>query len=224
MRRGSGEGTRERIVESAVELFAQHGYNATSVQDIVTHAGVTKGAFYHHFDSKDAVLLHIYAYTESDFFDRASAAARNASTATDAIAAMITESVVTVQRYRPYTAIWLGELRLQQDVDLPEASKAQARSYSEQAIELVVEYLNKGIKSGEFRPIDDVRAVALTLMAAPVLVYAWLDKDSEITPETTGRMFSELFLDGLRSGTTASSTPKPRTRRRKTARFSPEPA
>lgn len=213
MRLGSGEGTRERIVESAVRLFAQHGFTATSVQDIVVDAGVTKGAFYHHFDSKDGVLLHIYAATESDFFTRASAAAGDASSATEAITAIITETVVTVQRYRPYAAIWLGELRIQQNADLAEESRAQALSYSEQAIQLVVDYLEKGITAGEFHGVDDVRAVALTLMAAPVLVYAWLDKESVIAPETTGRMFSELFLDGLRSGARGSAA-KPSRRRR----------
>jgi AcrR family transcriptional regulator len=51
---------RERILASAVELFAGQGYDATSVQQVVTHAGVTKGALYHHFAAKEDLLFEIY--------------------------------------------------------------------------------------------------------------------------------------------------------------------
>jgi TetR/AcrR family acrAB operon transcriptional repressor len=53
------EETRSHILDAAGELFAQRGYNATSVADICEQAGVTKGAFYHHFESKQAVFLEL---------------------------------------------------------------------------------------------------------------------------------------------------------------------
>jgi len=54
-----GEETRSHILDVAGELFAEHGYDATSVADICARAGVTKGAFYHHFESKQAVFLEL---------------------------------------------------------------------------------------------------------------------------------------------------------------------
>ena len=54
-----GEETRSHILDVAGELFAQRGYDATSVADICDGAGVTKGAFYHHFESKQAVFLEL---------------------------------------------------------------------------------------------------------------------------------------------------------------------
>ena len=54
-----GEETRSHILDVAGELFAGQGYAATSVADICAHAGVTKGAFYHHFESKQAVFLEL---------------------------------------------------------------------------------------------------------------------------------------------------------------------
>ena len=54
-----GEETRSRILDAAGELFAERGYDATSVADICARAGVTKGAFYHHFQSKQAVFLEL---------------------------------------------------------------------------------------------------------------------------------------------------------------------
>ena len=49
----------ERNWDAAVELFYQHGYEATSVQEIVDRASVTKGALYHYFRSKEELLLEI---------------------------------------------------------------------------------------------------------------------------------------------------------------------
>ena len=53
------EATRRRIIESAVELFAELGYGETGLADVLHHAGVSKGAFYYHFDSKEAVATAI---------------------------------------------------------------------------------------------------------------------------------------------------------------------
>jgi AcrR family transcriptional regulator len=51
------EETRASILDAAVRRFALAGYNAASVDDICAEAGVSKGAFYHHFPSKQAVFL-----------------------------------------------------------------------------------------------------------------------------------------------------------------------
>lgn len=47
--------TRERLVGAAVSLMLRRGYAATSVDDICAEAGVTKGSFFHHFESKEAL-------------------------------------------------------------------------------------------------------------------------------------------------------------------------
>lgn len=48
--------TREALLDAAQRLFAAVGYDATSVNRIIAEVGVSKGAFYHHFDSKEALL------------------------------------------------------------------------------------------------------------------------------------------------------------------------
>lgn len=50
----------DAITQAAVELFAANGYANTSVQQVVETAGVTKGAMYHYFQSKDDLLFAIY--------------------------------------------------------------------------------------------------------------------------------------------------------------------
>jgi AcrR family transcriptional regulator len=49
--------TRARIIGAAVEQFIRFGYEATSVDEICAAANVSKGAFYHHFPSKQALFL-----------------------------------------------------------------------------------------------------------------------------------------------------------------------
>ncbi|WP_206074534.1 TetR/AcrR family transcriptional regulator [Antribacter gilvus] len=50
----------DQVTRAALELFATQGYATTSVQQIVEAAGVTKGAMYHYFQSKDDLLFAIY--------------------------------------------------------------------------------------------------------------------------------------------------------------------
>ena len=54
--------TRERLLETALELIWQSNYNSVGVNEICKQAGVTKGAFYHHFDSKAALFCEATAY------------------------------------------------------------------------------------------------------------------------------------------------------------------
>lgn len=48
-----------RLTEAGYLLFNRHGYNATGIQQITEQAGVPKGSFYNHFDSKEAFAIHI---------------------------------------------------------------------------------------------------------------------------------------------------------------------
>jgi AcrR family transcriptional regulator len=48
--------TRERLIESARFLFWERGYAGTSMADLLGHAGVNSGSFYHFFESKEALL------------------------------------------------------------------------------------------------------------------------------------------------------------------------
>jgi AcrR family transcriptional regulator len=58
--------TRTHIMEAAMGLFAQKGFEVTSVSDICETAGVSKGAFYHHFPSKQAIFQQgMEAWVES---------------------------------------------------------------------------------------------------------------------------------------------------------------
>lgn len=57
--------TREKLIDTAEKLMLRDGYSATRVDDVIRQAGLSKGSFYHFFDSKEslglAALEHYYA-------------------------------------------------------------------------------------------------------------------------------------------------------------------
>jgi AcrR family transcriptional regulator len=57
---GSVTSTRERILDIALELFTEHGYDKTSMRDIAERLGTTKAALYYHFKSKADILLELH--------------------------------------------------------------------------------------------------------------------------------------------------------------------
>ena len=59
--------TKEKIKEVAFALFAEKGYEATSISDIAAGVGVTKPALYAHYGSKEDLFLSIYSEMESDY-------------------------------------------------------------------------------------------------------------------------------------------------------------
>jgi AcrR family transcriptional regulator len=59
VRQERAERTRQTIIEAAAEVFDQHGFAGASVSEILARAGVTKGALYFHFPSKEAIAAEI---------------------------------------------------------------------------------------------------------------------------------------------------------------------
>ena len=65
------EGTKERILETALELFAQNGYLGTSMNDIAGRLGFTKAALYKHYTSKQEILDRIVERMNEMDYERA---------------------------------------------------------------------------------------------------------------------------------------------------------
>ena len=53
-------GTRQRILDVALDLFVEQGYEETSLREIAARVGVTKAALYYHFRSKDEILMTLH--------------------------------------------------------------------------------------------------------------------------------------------------------------------
>ena len=67
--------TQAALLAAARELFAARGFAATGRDQIAEHAGVTRGALYHHFDSKQALFRAVVEELEGEIVERVAAAA-----------------------------------------------------------------------------------------------------------------------------------------------------
>lgn len=57
-----GERTRQQVIEKAAGLFNQHGYEATSISDVMSATGLQKGGVYRHFESKEELTLAAFDF------------------------------------------------------------------------------------------------------------------------------------------------------------------
>lgn len=82
------EETREKIVLAARACFAQFGYTATGTAEICRQAGLSKGAFYHHFPTKQAVFLELLNRWLADLDAQMAAARAGAASVPEGLRAM----------------------------------------------------------------------------------------------------------------------------------------
>jgi AcrR family transcriptional regulator len=76
------DATRSALLASARRLFTEHGYAATSTNEIVERAGVTRGALYHHFPAKYDLFRAVFEQLEAELADQV---AREALAGSDAL-------------------------------------------------------------------------------------------------------------------------------------------
>jgi AcrR family transcriptional regulator len=66
-----GEATRQALLQAARATFGSQGYAATSLDEVVAAAGVTKGALYHHFADKESLFRAVFEQVEREVSDQA---------------------------------------------------------------------------------------------------------------------------------------------------------
>src|SRR5687768_5734701 len=106
--------TRAKLLQAALELFANRGYSATPVDAIAEAAGVSAGLLYYHFASKPALLLAIFEQSLSDV-QATFAAAEREQKPLDRLPALLRSAAAIVPRHRNFWAVWYG-LRMQREV------------------------------------------------------------------------------------------------------------
>ena len=79
------EATRAALIAAATTSFVEQGYETTSTDAVISRSGVSKGALYHHFPSKAALLAAVFETVAQQTMSRAEAASRGASTPREAL-------------------------------------------------------------------------------------------------------------------------------------------
>jgi AcrR family transcriptional regulator len=87
LRARQAEATRSLLIAVARKNFTEHGYAATSIDDIIQQAGVARGALYHHFSGKEALFRAVYEAVEGEVFSQVTEAAASQASPWDAVRA-----------------------------------------------------------------------------------------------------------------------------------------
>ena len=190
------EETRSRILESAKKLFSNRGYNKASVDDICTEAGISKGAFYHHFESKQALFLALLdGWLQT--IDNAIEASKD-KTAPETFRQM-TEAFpyifeTTNDGLPMFLEFWLQASR---DKKVWEASVAPYRRYHKYFTALI----KKGVDEGSFVEVDpDLTARMIVATAMGLLLQSLLDPKGadwgKVAHGSTTMLVNSLLKDG----------------------------
>ncbi|MEQ6900966.1 TetR/AcrR family transcriptional regulator [Nocardioides sp. YIM 152588] len=182
----------ERLVETAVRLFSEKGFERTSVQDVVSAAGVTKGAMYHYFSSKDDLLHEIYARVlrlQQENLERF--AALDAPVA-ERVRLAAADVVVTVIENLPDVVIFFRSLH-QLGADRQAEVRRARRRYHETFRAMVAD----GLAAGEFRADVDPDLVVDYYFGAVHHISAWWRPDGALSAEELGREYADLLLASL---------------------------
>jgi AcrR family transcriptional regulator len=82
-----GQLTRKRILDCAARLFAEAGYEDTSIEAVLRESGISRGALYHHFENKEALFSAVLEATEARVAETVACAAQGLSDPLEALRA-----------------------------------------------------------------------------------------------------------------------------------------
>jgi AcrR family transcriptional regulator len=187
--------TKARILKTALKLFSEEGYDATGVAEICRAAGVSKGAFYHHFPTKQAVFLKLleeWVASLSAQMLPISTDSKNVPEALLEMAGMMDQVFADASGRLPvFIEFWR---QAHHHPEIWEASVAPYRTFRDYFASLI----QRGVDEGSFRTGIDPQAVAQVLvsMAAGLLLQGVLDPHGADWGKTTKDSI-HMLLDGI---------------------------
>ncbi|NMC29865.1 MAG: TetR/AcrR family transcriptional regulator [Pelolinea sp.] len=188
--------TKEKILLTAQELFSTAGYDATGVSQICTAAGLSKGAFYHHFPSKHAVFMTLL----QNWLDEMDAVFSTASVESNGVLAGISRMANSsdiifdqVQGHFPlFLEFWSKSIR---DERVWEETKQPFLKYYFYFSQMIKD----GIAEGSVRPMDAGTASRAILGLAIGIILQGLLYPQEADWKTELQNSMDILLRGLQN-------------------------
>lgn len=162
-------GTRERILDAALEMFARKGYHRALVDDIVRASGTSKGAVYHHFATKQALFLALV----DEFAHRLALAVALAIEGRHGALAKVEGALVAALDTFAGDAR-LARLILLEAVSLGAVYEAKRSEVHGRFASLIRDYLDEAVAEGSIDPIDTRVTTLAWLGAVNEVVVQWL--------------------------------------------------
>ena len=189
---------RGELLRIAAEVFAQQGYNATTVRKIADAAGLLAGSLYYHFDSKESMLDEIL----TGFLDELRAGYDGVLAAglgpRETIEALVTASFREIDRHRSAVAIYQREAR-----NLAAQPRFGYLAESQGQFERAwLGTLERGLAGGAFRADLDIRLTYRFIRDTVWVAASWYRPGGRHSPEVIACQYLSMVLDGITPRTT----------------------
>jgi AcrR family transcriptional regulator len=191
--RGRPGHDRETVLRTAIELFNQRGYDATSISDLAAVLGVTKSAVYHHYASKEALL----AAALDDALEGLSSAVEAAATASDGepsavrLRATVEAAVRILVTHLPAVTLLL---RVRGNSDLERSAMERRRHIDERLATLV----RQAADEGDLRRDVDPDVISRLIFGMVNSLVDWYRPGGPLDAEALAATISSMVFDGLR--------------------------
>jgi len=203
-RQARAERTRAEIIEVAAAAFAAGGYDGVSMNDLVRASGLTKGAFYFHFASKDDLALATFRAKQAELIAKLAAGADDAAEAPSAAARLRDLLLRRAALLRADPSLRVVS-RLGSDLNVRFGPGSEYASFLDLAHRLIVDLVTEGQRSAELRADLDPAAAARA-------IFAWIVGLDTVSLLTSGgddlEARSAEVLDLLLHGLLATSPPR----------------
>ncbi len=185
----------EAIRAAAFAQFAERGYPVVTVRDIMKACGLTQGALYHHFKSKDELLHDIITSTQSELERQCRQAVAGAGDDPRAkLAAFVRIYVMRHCRLR------VEALVANREIGWLDGERVADIRRSRRAIrDILVSIFVDGMKRGVFEPpqVDgrnDLKAIAMALLDQCTHVSMWYGPGGDLTEEQMANLYADMAL------------------------------
>lgn len=191
--------TRGRIISAAVELFAEQGFDATSVNQVVARASVAKGALYHHFSSKDDLLFEVYRELIDRQLSGLHDIQRRGLSPAETLRALILDLVCTTAEKAAEAKVFFREGHR-----LSDANQQRTRRARREMHDAVLGLVAAAQAGGEFSAVASPEMVTFTLFGVINELPVWYQPDGRKRPADIAEELSALLLAALRPAPTAA--------------------
>jgi len=186
--------TKEKIYRSAKLLYREYGLENVSLNSIISHAGVSKGSFYSHYDSKDSLESDFIADTIG-FMDLSyESAFANKVPTTDIFSSLLEKMSHNITEYLGYTLVKTSciiQIRKSMNHDM-------LLKFNQGLYGAVYRIINTGIEQGEFITGDAAETIANDIvMSIRGFVFEWVVRYPDMDLNACLQKHFKIYLAGF---------------------------
>jgi AcrR family transcriptional regulator len=185
------------IAQAAKEVFAEHGYQRATLEEIAQRAGMSKATIYLYYRNKDDLFLHVVEELITTVMAATAQEAVTPKPPLEKLYGMVRGKIEFYEREREFFRIYLNE-KQGLEVAPKDPHKRAVRDMYLQGVHTLAGVVQEGIDAGVLRPLDSQRlAFFLQEMISNVLEQRILG-DIDTAVEADVELVLSLFLDGAR--------------------------